>query len=331
MKRRFLIASGSLAAPALLLGSAHAQGVAKEGVAKEKDTRVIVGFERGGGADSVARAIAAQLQRRTSRRFSVDNRTGSSGAVPGEIVKKGIPDGSELALLSSTTLVSRLNSKDFPFDPTTDLTPLTKVGNFSIAFAVSPTLGINTFAEYVDWVKAGDPSRRRIAVSSNTTFVQVLNILLRRSIGQTLEPVNYRGVLPILSDMKDGRVPASVNTLTSLLPPHRGQRVKILMTTGTRRLSVAPNIPTAMELGYPTLDMEEWFAFFGPPGIPPAVSGPLVRRLRSTIDDPEMIDLLKPLGLEVETSTPEELLALMDLHKKSWQARMTNTGLAAAN
>jgi tripartite-type tricarboxylate transporter receptor subunit TctC len=324
MKRRFFIASGSLAAPALLSGSASAQDVSR-------DKRIIVGFERGGGADAVSRAIAAQLQRRTSRRAIVDNRPGSAGAVPGEIVKKGPPDGSELALLSSTTLVSRLTSKDFPFDPTTDLTPLTKVGNFSIAFAVSPTLGINTFAEYVDWLKAGDPSRHRIAVSSNTTFVQVLNILLRRSIGQTLEPVNYRGVLPILSDMKDGRVPATVNTLTSLLPPHRGQRVKILLTTGTRRLMVAPNIPTAIELGYPTLDMEEWFAFFGSPGIPPSVSAPLIRRLRTTIDDPEMVDVLRPLGLEVETSTPEELLALIDLHKKGWLARLNNTGLTAAN
>jgi tripartite-type tricarboxylate transporter receptor subunit TctC len=325
MKRRLLVTSASLAAPALLIGYAHAQGVARE-----KDTRIIVGFERGGGADAVARAIAAQLQRRTSRRAVVDNRTGSFGAVPGEIVRKGTPDGSELALLSSTTLVSRLTSKDFPFDPATDLTPLTKVGNFSIAFAVSPTLGINSFAEYVDWLKAGDASRRRIAVSSNTTFVQVLNILLRRSIGQTLEPVSYRGVLPILSDMKDGRISATVNTLTSLLPPHRGQRVKILMTTGTRRLSVAPNIPTAVELGYPTLDMEEWFAFFGPPAIPAAVMTPLVRRLRTSIDDPELVDVMKPLGLEVETSTPEELLALIDLHKKNWQARLSDTGLAAA-
>jgi hypothetical protein len=44
-----------------------------------------------------------------------------------------------------------------------------------------------------------------------------------------------------------------------------------------------------------------------------------------------MVDVLKPIGLEVETSTPEELLALIDLHKKNWLARLSNTGLAAAN
>ena len=37
------------------------------------------------------------------------------------------------------------------------------------------------------------------------------------------------------------------------------------------------------------------------------------------------------LGLEVETSTPEELLALIELHNKTWQARLSSTGLAAAN
>ena len=51
----------------------------------------------------------------------------------------------------------------------------------------------------------------------------------------------------------------------------------------------------------------------------------------TTIDDPEMVDVLKPIGLEVETSTPEELLALIELHNKTWQARLSSTGLAAAN
>jgi tripartite-type tricarboxylate transporter receptor subunit TctC len=194
----------------------------------------------------------------------VENRPGQFGAMPGEIVKKAAPDGAELALLSSTTLVSRLASRNFPFDPVRDLAPVTKVGNFAIAFAVAPQLGLDTFKDYLDWIRQGDPQRRRIAVSSNTTFVEVLKVLLRRSTGEQLEPVYHRGVSAILSELRDGRVPATVNTMTSLLPLHRGHRARILMATGTRRLSAAPNIPVAPELGYPSLDMEEWFAFFAP-------------------------------------------------------------------
>ncbi|WP_428672704.1 tripartite tricarboxylate transporter substrate-binding protein [Reyranella sp.] len=265
-----------------------------------------------------------------SRRITVENRTGAFGAMPGEIVRKAGPDASELALLSSTTLISRLATRNFPFDPVKDLAPITKIGNFSIAFAVSPTLGIDSFKDYLDWINQGDATRRRIAVSSNTTFVEVLNILLRRSIGESLEPVYYRGVMPILNDLRDGRIPATVNTVTSLLPPHRGRRARIVMTTGSRRLSAAPGIPTALELGYPTLDMEEWFAFFASPATPAPLATQLNRRLRSVIEDREVVELLKPLGLEVETSSPDELTALIEAHRRDWLARLEATGIAAA-
>ena len=254
MNRRMFIASGTLAGSMAVYGRAQGQS-AESG----RGVRIFVGFERGGGADAVARAIGVELQRRTSRHVVIENRPGTFGTVPGELMKKAAGDGTELALLSSTTLVSMLSGKDFPFDPVKDLAPITKVGNFSIAFAVSPTLGVKaTFPGYLNWLKGGDPQRRRIAVSSNTTFVEVLNVLLRQSIGEPLEPVHYRGIVTIASDLQSGRIPACVNTLTSLLPPHRGGRARILMTTGSRRLTAAPDIPTATELGYPKLDMEEW-------------------------------------------------------------------------
>jgi tripartite-type tricarboxylate transporter receptor subunit TctC len=326
VNRRAFLAAGALAPPALSLGPARGQGLPRE-----KDVRIFVGFEQGGGADSVARAIAVQLQRRTSRRVIIENRSGQYGAMPGEVVKKAPPDGTELALLSSTTLVSRLASKNFPFDPIRDLTPIAKVGNFSIAFAVSPLVEVTSFKEYVDWVHDGDAQRHRIAVSSNTTFVEVLNVLLRRSVSEQLEPVPYRGVVAILGDLRDGRIPATVNTLTSLLPPHRGRRCRILMITGNRRLQVAPNIPTAVELGYPTLDMEEWFGFFGPPGMPAEMVEQMNRRLRVVIDDPEVVALMRPLGLEVDTGSPQELVALIEEHRRTWQARMAATGVTASN
>lgn len=326
VKRRACLAAGALVAPALLLGPARAQGLPRE-----KDLRIFVGFEQGGGADSVARAIAVQLQRRISRRVIVENRTGQHGAMPGEVVRKAPPDGTELALLSSTTLVSRLATKNFPFDPVHDLTPITKIGNFSIAFAVSPLVQVGSFKEYIDWVRDGDAQRHRIAVSSNTTFIEVLNVLLRRSVSEQLEPVPYRGVVAVLGDLRDGRIPATVNTLTSLLPPHRGRRCRILMITGNRRLAVAPNIPTAAELGYPSLDMEEWFGLFGPPGMPKEMVDQLNRRLRSVIDDDEVVALMRPLGLEVDTSLPQELVALIAEHRRTWQSRMAATGVQVSN
>ena len=213
MKRRSLMAFGALVTPALIPGVVRAQSVLPN-----RSVRIFVGFEAGGGADLTARAIATQLERRLSRHVSVENRTGTSGAVPGELMKKATPDGSQLALLSSTTLVAKLAAKDFPFDPLHDVAPVMQVGDFPIAFAVSKTLGVSTFDEYLKWLKEGDAQRRKIAVSSNLAFIQVLNVLLGKAIGETLEPVSYRGAIAAVADVEQGRIPASVNTVTSLLP-----------------------------------------------------------------------------------------------------------------
>jgi tripartite-type tricarboxylate transporter receptor subunit TctC len=293
----------------------------------EKSIRLFIGFEAGGGADAVARSIAADLQRRLGRHVSVEIRAGSSGALPGEVVRKGPTDGSQLALLSSTTLVSRLSSKDFPYNPAVDLAPITQVGTFPIAFAVSPTLGIESFSDYLQWLKAGDARRRRIAVSSNTAFVQVLNILLAQSTGESLEAVSYRGAVPMVNDLQDGRIPATVNTVTSLLPAHRGGRCRILFVTGSKRLAIAPTIPTAPELGYPKLDMEEWFAFFAARGTPPPILATWNRTLRDVIKESDVAGELRPLGLDVKTSSPEELTARIESHQQEWTARMKTAGL----
>lgn len=321
MKRRKFLMSGLLASPAIVPVAAMGQGAPST-----KDFHIYVGFEAGGGADAVARAIAVQLQRRTSRRVRIENRTGNSGALPGEAVRKGTPDGSEIALLSSTSLISRLAQKDFPYDPSKDLMPVMRAGNFSMAFATALDVDAQCFEDYLEWIK-GAPENRRVAVSSNATFVQVFNMLLKRATGQAFDPVNYRGVVAILGDMRDGKIPATVNTLTSLLPAHRGRRARILMITADRRLAVAPDIPTAAELGYPRLDMIEWFAFFVAPRTPPEIVDELHRTLKLVMEDPETVGVLRPIGLDVQTSTPEELAALIVAHRREWEARMEYTGV----
>ena len=324
-RRRLFAALGGLAAPASALNLARGQEALPD-----KTIQIFIGFEPGGGVDSIANAIAAQLERRLGRHVAVESRTGSFGALPGEVVRKGPTDGSQLALLSSTILIAQLATKDFPYDPVHDLAPLTEVGAFAIAFAVSPTIGVETFADYIQWLKSGDERRRRIAVSSNTAFVRVLNALLAQSLGERLEPVSYRGAVPMLNDLQEGRIATGITAVTALLPAHRGGRCRILFVTGNKRLAVAPNIPTAPELGYSRLDFEEWFAFFAARATPPGILATWNGTLRSAIEDPSVAGELSPLGLNVETTTPDALAARVDAHRQEWVERMKRAGLQPA-
>jgi tripartite-type tricarboxylate transporter receptor subunit TctC len=114
LSRRLLLA-GSAAAPLLLPESGQAQTTLPD-----KALTVLVGFAANGGTDTIARAIVPAIERRVGRHTTVSNRPGSSGAVPGEVLKKDSGDGSTVAFLASTTLISKLATHDFPFDPLTE-------------------------------------------------------------------------------------------------------------------------------------------------------------------------------------------------------------------
>jgi tripartite-type tricarboxylate transporter receptor subunit TctC len=307
----------------MLALSAHAQNAIPE-----RGIRIMVGFQANGGTDIIARLIATQLQRRLGRQVAVENKPGESGAIPGELLKRGTTDGSALAFLASTTLVSRLGEASFPFDPLVDLAPVSLSGNWPMGLAVSPKLGISTFDEYLKWVKSGDAAdRHKLGNTASDAFIQVFNLMFSKALGITMKPATYRGALPMVNDLADGRVPAAVSGMVSLLQHHRGGRLKLLMTTSAKRLTVAKEIPTARELGYPDLEMDEWFAFFAKAGTAQKTIDAWNDQITFVLSDRGLQAELTQIGLDVETSTPQAVIARIQEHQKAWKARMLSVGM----
>src|SRR6185436_14034852 len=192
-----------------------------------------------------------------------------------------------LGFIPSTTLASKLSVNFYPFDPVKDVVPVCLVGTFQMAIGVSPKIGVATFREYAEWLKVDEPGRRRLGVASTDAFLRLFGMLLGREVGVAMENVTYRGAGPLMNDLADGRIPAGFSGVPSLLPPHRGGRVRILATSGRKRVGVAPNLPTAVELGYPGLELDEWYGIFASPGTPPALIAEWNRQLSLQLADPE--------------------------------------------
>jgi tripartite-type tricarboxylate transporter receptor subunit TctC len=155
--------------------------------------------------------------------------------------------------------------------------------------------------------------------------------MFSKEVGVTMKGANFRGAAALVSDLADGRIPAAASGMVSLLQHHRGGRFKLLMTTGNKRLAVAKEIPTARELGYACLEVIEWFAYFAKAG----TAAPLVdewnRLVRTVLDDGNLKGELAQLGLDVETSTPQELTVRVVNHQKEWKARMQSVGMQPIN
>jgi len=295
----------------------------------DKGIRMLVGFSAGGGTDLLARIVAQRLEARTGRHIIVENRPGGTGAVVGELLKKAAPDGSLLGFIPSTTLASKLAVASFPFDPVKDVAPVSLVGTFQMGIAVAPQIGVATFAEYLQWLKDDEPGRRRLGTASSDAFLQLFGMLLGRAAGVPIENVPYRGAAPLLTDLREGRIPAAFSGVPSLLPHHRGGRIRILETSGKKR--VAPNVRTAAELGYPDLGLDEWYGIFTGPATPGPIVAEWNRQIVAELDRSETRAELATLGLDVESSTPEDLAARVALNLDQWSRRMALVGLKAVD
>jgi tripartite-type tricarboxylate transporter receptor subunit TctC len=324
LSRRSFIALG--VAPAIVPSLARGQTTLPD-----KGVRMLVGFSTGGGTDVLARVVAQRLERRIGRHVTVENRPGGTGAVVGELLKKAPPDGTLLGFIPSTTLASKLSVKSFPFDPVKDVMPVSLIGTFQMAIAATRKIDVTTFGEYLQWLKGDEPERRRLGTASTDTFLQLFGMLLGREAGVQIENVAYRGAGPLMNDLQDGRIPAGFSGVPSLLPQHRGGRLRILATSGQKRVGVAPNLPTALELGHPSLELDEWYGFFVSPSTSDALVAEWNRQIRAELAQPETVAELTALSLDVETSTPEELAARVTKNLDQWSQRMALFAMKPVN
>lgn len=323
LPRRWLLATGAtLATPSIARSQSELP---------DRTLRIFVGFAAGGGTDIKARLIARGLERRIGRHIVVENRPGGTGAAAGDALKVAPPDGTSVAFMPSVSLAAKLVVPNYPLDPMVELAPITVVGTFQTAIAVSPKIGVSSFDEYTAWLKAGGSERRRFGITGDDAFTQYYVRLIGREAGTALQGVPYRGAATMITDLEQGRIPAGASGITSLLEHHRGRRVRIVLTSGAKRVSVAPDLPTASEVGHPALEMLEWYGFFAIRGTPRRLIDAWNRELSALLASREITDELAALGLEVETTTPDETAAEMATYLQRWKSLLAAIGAKTTN
>lgn len=294
----------------------------------DKTLRILVGFPAGGGSDVMARFLAEALKQRTGRNVIIDNKAGASGTIAVAELKNAVPDGTTIAYVPSATIVQKLTMESVPFDPLTDIQPLTLAGTVQTAFCVSPTIGVSTLPEYIEWLKK-NPTRASFGTTAMGSFTHFFGIMAGREIGIALEPVPYRGAAPLVADLQGGHIAAGCGGITDFLEHHRAGKVKVIFTSGVKPTTSAPEIPTATQLGYPRLNILGWYVFFAPAKMPPALVEAWGKELRTALALPEVEKKLTELGLDVEPSTPAEFTQRMTADLVRWKTIIDSIGYKA--
>jgi tripartite-type tricarboxylate transporter receptor subunit TctC len=291
----------------------------------DRTLKILVGFPAGGGTDVMARVLAEALKQRTGRNVIIENKSGASGTLAAEALKNSPPDGTTICYMPSATVVQKLTMPAVPFDPQTDVAPITMAGTVQTAYVVSPTIGVSTLPEYIEWLKK-NPTRQSFGTTALGSFTHFFGVMAGGAIGIPLEPVPYRGAAPLIADLQGGHIAAGCGGITDFLEHHRAGKVKVLFTSGQKPTTSAPEIPTVTQLGYPNISILGWYFFCCAPKTPPAVIAAWGNELRAVLKLPEIEKRMTEFGLDVETSTPEAFSQRMATDLKRWKEIIDSIG-----
>ncbi len=297
--------AGALAiAVALFAGQAAAQAW------PAKQVRVIIPYAVGGGADAAARLVADHLSRALGQSFVIDPRPGGNTVIGAEAAARAPADGYTLFVTGGSTMSIQpfVFKGKLPYDPLGDFAPVSMISRFPFFLVVPATLGVNTFAELVAYVKAR-PGKLSYASNGSGGIGHLGTEMIRQATGMDLIHVPYKGFGPALPDLLAGRIALVMMDLAPLGSNARSGAVKIIASTSAQRSPFMPEVPTVAELGIAGYELEVWFALYASAKTPVAIVNQLNAEMRKYLGSPEAKDAYAKLGHEPMFSTPEYVTA----------------------
>ena len=273
-----------------------APAVQAQGAWPSRPVRVIVPFTPGGATDGMARVTAQKLTEKLGQPFVVENRAGANGAVGGIAVAQAAPDGYTLCFSASIQILGRLVMRNPGYDPITDLLPVARVGEGPLLLVLNAARPQTTLAELVAAMRA-NPRDFAFAISSLGAAGHLATIEFVRQLGVEITQVPYRGTAPALTDVVAGNVQMMFDPILATLPQVRSGRVRGMAITAPTRSPAAPEIPTATEAGMPGLDIQSWWALWGPRALPAEIVARIGSALTPGMFEADVLARVGTLGI----------------------------------
>jgi tripartite-type tricarboxylate transporter receptor subunit TctC len=283
-----------------LTSIAFAQSKFPEGTIK-----MIVPFAAGGGVDSAARLIAKQMQANLNVTFVVENKPGANGSIGGKAVQVAPADGTTLLFSASTQVLAKYVMVNPPYDPMTDFSFVARVGEAPLMMVISPNLPQTKLKEVIDSAKA-DPEKWSAGLPALGAAAHLGTLMFAKQGNLNLTTVVYKGTNPAVTDVGGGHVQILIDSIVSLQAMAKSGRVKPIIVTSAKRSSVMPNVPTAVESGYPKFVAESWYGIWAPKGTPNDRVQILNKAANEAVQQLTKAGAFTALGIEPVTETVDE-------------------------
>ncbi|MDQ0028047.1 tripartite-type tricarboxylate transporter receptor subunit TctC [Variovorax paradoxus] len=297
----------------------------------DKPIRLIVPYPPGGATDVIGRIIALKLGDELGQQVTVDNRGGAGGNIGAEAAARSLPDGYTLLMgvLTSHATMATLEKGRLRYSLTQDFAPIMLVGSVPLVVVVNPGLPVKNLGELVAYGKA-HPEKLNYASSGAGAPQRLAAEIIRSEANIRMTHIAYKGSGPAMTDLVGGQVNMMVETVPAALPFIVSGKLRALAVTMPQRISMLPQVPSAVEAGMPALDMASTFGVLAPAGTPDAIVARLNEALRRLVRAPEVQDMLLKQGVyAAEPMTPAQTAQRIALEVARWEKLITTAHIKA--
>ena len=279
--RLFLRVSAALALAFVSLTGASAQTY------PSRPVKIIVPFAAGGPADIFARQLGQYLSEALKQTFVIEDRPGAGSILGTEAVARAAPDGYTLLVMSNTHTTNESLIPNKPFVLMRDFVAVAPINYSDLLMVVHPSVPAKDIKEFIALAKS-KPGQLNYASSGPGTPYHMAGELFKALSGTDIVHVPYKGSGDARNAVIGGHVQMMLDAITTMAANARAGQVRALGTTGIKRSSVMPDVPTIAEAGVPGYDATIWLGLMAPAGTPKAIVDTLNAEVAKIVSRPDL-------------------------------------------
>jgi len=271
-----------------------------------KPINVIVAYAAGGGTDVGARILLPYVEKELGVTMNVVNKTGGGGWVGWTELVNADPDGYTIGYINTPNLITgyldpQYNREDKSIE-SFDL-----IGNHVLDYgAVAVKIDddrFNSVEDLMEYAKENELIAASTGVGSDDHIAQ---LRLNKQFDTQFVNLATNGAAEGKAALLGGHIDVWFANIGEVTVPHNNGEVKVLGVLREERSDFMPDVPTFDESGYPGVYTWSARGLAAPDGMDPEMLSKLADAFDKAINDPEQIEKMEELGLEVRHMKGDE-------------------------
>jgi len=284
----------------------------------DKPLKLVLPYSPGGIVDFVGRTLAQYLGDAIGQPVVAENRPGAGGIAGTDAVARSAPDGYTMVIMDPAIVINPTLQPSVPYDLFKQLTTVSIISTSPEVLVVAPQLPVKSVADLVAYGKA-NPGKLNFGSAGIGTTPHLAGEMFKQRTGIDATHVPYRSIGQSYPDMMANKIQFSFSSIAGALPFTRDERVRAIATTGLKRSSVYPDVPTVDEAGLAGFTVDLWLGVFAPAGVPPDVLAKLNGAIAKVLQNPDFKAAIAKVGVEPRGTTLADGAATLKASFEMWK------------